>query len=174
MFDQIMQYLRQQQGGGLPSISPQQGPFMRNMGQNMGEFSDAIAAQPGNQMRGGDLWMMMNRNRMGQGQGGGMLGGGAQTFPASPPPQFQPMPMGTVPQNAMPGLGGLLGMYGQQPSTAIPNTQAMFQGLTGAPPMAPQPQAPGAAPSYFQSVAGTDADSWLAKLIRAGVVPGRS
>lgn len=108
MFD-FMQMLRQRFGQQqLPQMMGQPGPQMVNMGQHFGEFSDALAAQPGNQMRGGNLWMLQNRMRE---QAGPM---GAQTFPASPPPQIQAQPLGTVPQQALDlgRYGGLFGLPG--------------------------------------------------------------
>jgi len=73
----------------LPSIGPQ-GPYMRNLG-NMHGFNDPIAAQPGNQLVGNQVYSMQ-----------GNMPQGAQTFPASPYPSFQgqQMPQG-APQNAL-------------------------------------------------------------------------
>jgi hypothetical protein len=98
---------------------------MRNAGQSMGEFSDAIAAQPGNQMRGGDLW-----TRQG---GGGLLSGmgGAQTYPAAQPPQFQNLPLGTMPQ------------HGMAPDAMRQAITPQFAGMQQGPMAGPMAQQPG-------------------------------
>lgn len=123
MLDQIMAMLRARQGQGqLPQMMGQPGPQMMNMGQHFGEFSDAMAAQPGNMLRGGDLWMLQNRQR--QGPGGMGQGGTAQTFPATPQPQFQAQPLGTVPQQAL-DLGRYGGLFGQMNPMQPPMQQPL-------------------------------------------------
>lgn len=125
MLDQIMAMLRARQGQGqVPQMMGHPGPQMMNMGQHFGEFSDAMAAQPGNMLRGGDLWMLQNRQR--QGAGGMGQGGMAQTFPATPPPQFQAQPLGTVPQQAL-DLGRYGGLFGQMNPMQPPMQQPLGQ-----------------------------------------------